>query len=103
MDKNVIKEALIKDGYPQSAEINDTVERLSLLQDESKDKLIGWLNFGIRPEFEPINGIDSSILRETLGMKEAAIILAYDMLKHHPETVTLFRKLTTNQVKYKPQ
>lgn len=103
MDKVAIKDALIRDGYPDNDATDVTVERLFNLQDESKDMLTGWLNYGVAPEFNSINGINSTDLRNKVEMKNGAIVLAFDMLVNHPETSSMFKKLINKQVKYKPQ
>ena len=39
-----------------------------------------WMQTGKLQKFEPIEGIDIKFLRNTLKMKEPAVILAYGML-----------------------
>lgn len=103
MDINKIREALVKEAYPQTAEFEKTIDRLTLLGGEAKDLLLAWINYGIEPTFSNFEGINSKDLRERVGMKSAAIILAFDMLKKHPETASFYNKLINKRIRYQPQ
>ena len=103
MDTNKIREALVNDTYPQTLELEMTVKRLSQLKGEAKDMLFAWINYGIEPIFSNFEGINSDDLREKVGMKTAAIILAFDMLTKHPETASFYERLIHKHLQYKPQ
>lgn len=103
MDTNKIREALIKEAYPKTPEFEKTVDRLSHLEGEAKDMLLAWINYGIEPIFSNFEGINSDDLREKVGMKTAAIILAFDMLTKHPETTSFYERLIHKHLQYKPQ
>lgn len=103
MDNDSLKSILIKEGYPNNSELDKTINRLLNLEGESKDMLIAWLSYHIQPDFEPINGISSALLRVRVGMKAPAIILAFDMLVRFPDSVVVFNKLINRNVIYKSQ
>ena len=51
-----------------------------------------WMRTNKIRKFEPIEGIDVKFLRDTLKMKDPAIILAYGMLLHDPKRNAMFLK-----------
>lgn len=103
MDTDKIRDALYKDGYPHTPELEKTIDRLSLLEGEAKDMLLAWLNYGIEPKFENVGGINSNDLSQKVEMKSAAIILAFDMLIKYPETSSFYNELLTKRIQYQPQ
>lgn len=96
VDRNVLKEKLINEGYIQEYGLEQTIENLINLQNiEDKsayEMLIEWMNTGKVRKFEPIEGISYAFLRDTLKMKKPAIILAYGMLLYdHKRNATFLR------------
>lgn len=83
--ENLIRMRLVEEGYSLSEATNQTIARLSSLKGKSLELLKDWLSNNLPVEFDPINGIDSTYLRNNLGMKEPAIIIAYEMLLREPE------------------
>lgn len=80
IDKNALIKRLLEDGYKEENGLSQTVERLLSLSEPSMHKLEEWLINNTSPEFDEIEGISSKLLRDELKMKEAAIILSYEML-----------------------
>lgn len=85
LNKDKLKQLLIQDGYEEANGLDRTVDNLMNLTGDAANKLAEWVNNGVQPYFEPIEGIDSSILRDQLQMKDAAIILSYGMLLLDPK------------------
>lgn len=99
VDRNILREKLINEGYIQEYGLELTIENLINLQNiEDKsayEMLIEWMNTGKVRKFEPIEGISYAFLRDTLKMKKPAIILAYGMLLYDPKRNATFLR---NQV-----
>ena len=102
MVKDNIIQALLKEGYSQDSGFDETVDRLFSLEGEPHDMLAAWIRFDIEPKFN-CEGIDSTLLRSKKKKKNAAIILAFDMLKRFPESSLMFNKLMKQRTIYKPQ
>lgn len=83
--ENLIRMRLVEEGYKLSEAINQTISRLSNLKGKSLELLKDWLSNDAPVNFDPINDIDGEYLRNNLGMKEPAIIIAYEMLVREPE------------------
>lgn len=96
IDKNDLRERLIDCGYIPEFGLENTVENLLNLQNiENLDAyamLEEWMRTNKIRKFEPIEGIDVKFLRDTLKMKDPAIILAYGMLLHDPKRNAMFLK-----------
>ena len=54
--------------------------------------LIEWFFNNTIPEFDAIEGVDSDYLRNTIKMKEPAIILSYGMLTKDPKVNSNYLK-----------
>ena len=92
--KSLVRMRLAEIGYPDSVQTDDTVGRLCSLREESHKLLMDWLRTEVQVTFSPIQGIDSTFLRDNLGMKEPAIIIAHQMLLDDPnENAKYFRHL----------
>ncbi|MDE7414560.1 MAG: hypothetical protein K2N05_12345 [Muribaculaceae bacterium] len=90
----LVRMSLAELGYPDTAQTDATVGRLCSLREESHKLLMEWLRNEVPVTFSPIQGIDSTFLREILGMKEPAIIIAHQMLLDEPvENAKYFRQL----------
>ena len=96
IDKNELKQRLIDCGYIPEFGLDNTVENLLNLKNiENPDAyamLEEWMRTNKIRKFEPIEGIDVKFLRDTLKMKDPAIILAYGMLIHDPKRNAMFLK-----------
>ena len=84
IDKNQLRNRLIDCGYIESFAVDNTVQNLlnlKKLEDQRAYMMLEqWMQTGKLQKFEPIEGIDIKFLRNTLKMKEPAVILAYGML-----------------------
>lgn len=81
--KSALRQRLVQEGYSEHI-LDKTVDNLLQLKGGAAAMLNSWLNKGVRPEFDNIEGISSRFLRERLKMKEPAIILSYGMLTNNP-------------------
>ena len=103
MDRDVLKRALIKEGYQITESLEATVDRLLALNAKPFKMLEAWLYKNIAPKFEPIEGVDSDFLKNKLQMKAPAIILAYSMLLDSAkENADYFRYLSENKIGFYP-
>lgn len=101
--ENLILMRLVEEGYSLSEATNQTVARLSSLKGRSLELLKDWLSNNIPVEFNSINGIDGTYLRNNLEMKEPAIIIAYEMLIRDPEENSkYFKELVKGRNIFKP-
>lgn len=92
--KSLLRLRLADCGYAPSAQTEATIGRLCSLHADSQRLLMEWLRNENPVAFDPIQGIDSSFLREQLNMKEPAIIIAHQMLMDDPiGNATYFRQL----------
>ena len=78
-----LKQRLAQEGY-RGALLEQTAEDLLKLDGEAAEMLHSWLNNGVSPNFDDIEGVNSRLLREQYRMKEPAIILSYGMLLNNP-------------------
>ena len=85
IDRQELKERLLKEGYVEANGLERTIDNLLNLEGKAADMLYGWLKSNILPQFEAIEGVDSTFLREQIKMKEPAIILSYGMLLKDPQ------------------
>ena len=96
IDKNELKLRLIACASIPEFGLDNTVENLLNLKNiENPDAyamLEEWMRTNKIRKFEPIEGIDVKFLRDTLKMKDPAIILAYGMLLHDPKRNAMFLK-----------
>lgn len=96
IDRELLKERLIGEGYIEDFGLDKTIDNLlnlNNLSDKSAyNMLLEWLETGKLADFAPIEGIDKSYLRSSLKMKSPAIILAYAMLLVDPKGNSLFLK-----------
>lgn len=100
---DMTRQRLLADGYEDLPTTDDTVKRLLSLKGKAHDMLTAWAEHGKRPEFGPINGIDSDFLRQRLQMKDAAVIIAYAMLLDNPEeNAVYFKHLADNIIGFYP-
>lgn len=107
IDRNDLKMRLIDLGYVEEFGLERTIDNLLNLQNlENKsayNMLVDWMKTGKVGKFEPIDGIDKTFLRDTLKMKDPAIILAYGMLLYDPKRNAIFLKnQASRRIKYKP-
>lgn len=103
MDKEMLRKALIKEGYQNTTALDATINRLLALRAEPCALLEAWLYKDIEPQFDAIEGIDSVFLKEKLQMKNPAIILAYSMLLDSPkENAAYFIYLSENKIGFYP-
>ena len=101
IDKKKLKECLLQEGYIEANGINETIDRLINLNGKALEMLVNWMDNGIRPEFEEIEGIDSTFLRKQLEMKEPAIILSYGMLLNDPkDAAEKLKSLLTERLEF---
>lgn len=92
IDRQELKNRLIQEGYVEAFGLDQTIDRLLNLDGKAAEMLKAWMNNGIIPEFDEIEGISSKVLRENLKMKEPAIILSYGMLLKDPKTNSIHLK-----------
>lgn len=85
INRQELKTRLIQEGYIEANGLDRTIDNLLNLDGKAAEMLVDWFKDGKNPEFEAIEGIDSSFLRNNLGMKEPAIILSYGMLLKDPK------------------
>lgn len=85
IDRQELKSRLLQEGYVEANGIESTIDRLLSLEGHANEMLNAWVLEGKVPEFEAIEGIDSRVLREKLGMKEPAVIISYWMLEKDPK------------------
>ena len=78
-----LKKRLFQEGY-KGALLEQTAGDLLKLDGKAAEMLHSWLDFGTKPEFGDIAGLNSSILRNHYKMKAPAIILSYGMLMNNP-------------------
>ena len=91
---SLVRMRLAEIGYPDTEQTETTVGRLCSLREESRELLLNWLRTKSPVAFSPIQGVDSVFLRDNLGMKEPAIIIAHQMLLDDPnENAKYFRHL----------
>ena len=103
MTKDDIKIRLISIGYPQTPGLDQTVDRLIGFTGEPKEMLEAWMERVVVPEFDSIYGISSSFLREKLGMKDPAIIIAFAMLLDNPkENADYLKQLVEKRFDFNP-
>lgn len=103
MDKNIIKKALLAEGYADNKPTEATVDRLLSLKGTPAEMLKKWIEEKQQPDFESIEGVDSLFLRTKLRMKQPAIIIAYAMLLDNPkENADYFKHLANNQIGFYP-
>ncbi|MBO5181306.1 MAG: hypothetical protein J6B92_05385 [Paraprevotella sp.] len=102
IDRQELKNHLIQEGYVEAFGLEQTIDRLLNLEGEAAELLKAWMDEGIIPEFDEIEGIDSKILREQLKMKEPAIILSYGMLLNAPKASSIhLKKMLKHRIVYK--
>lgn len=92
IDRQELKNRLIQEGYVEAFGLDQTIDRLLNLDGKAAEMLKAWMNDGIIPEFDEIEGIGSKVLREKLKMKEPAIILSYGMLLKDPKANSIHLK-----------
>ena len=101
--KTLISLRLREAGYPDTPGFSNMVNRLVSLEGEAKTMLDKWLRDDEKVFFSEIDGVDSDYLRDSLGMKEPAIIISYAMLKLDPiANSEYFKNLVTNRNLFKP-
>lgn len=83
INRQQLRTRLVQEGY-SGALLEQTTDDLIKLDGKAAEMLRSWLNDGIKPEFNDIEGLDSRLLREHYQMKEPAIILSYGMLMNNP-------------------
>lgn len=99
IDRNELKNRLIQEGYVEAFGLDKTIDNLLNLNGKAAEMLQAWMNEGKTPEFDAIEGIDSTVLREKLKMKEPAIILSYGMLQMDPKANSIHLKNLLNRRK----
>ena len=86
IDRQELKNRLIQEGYVEAFGLDQTIDRLLNLDGKAAEMLKAWMDEGIIPEFDEIEGIDSKVLREQLKMKEPA---AFFTLIHSIEYIMM--------------
>ena len=100
IDKQDLTNRLLKEGYIKENGLDSTISHLLNLTEEPTRMLYEWMTTGKLPEFPEIHGISSKMLRQNIGMKEAAIIIAYDMLLTNPNRNSkLLHNMLTKKIK----
>lgn len=103
INKEKLRERLLQEGYIEANGLNGTIDRLVNLKGKALEMLVNWIDKGIIPEFEEIEGVDSTFLREQLEMKEPAIILSYGMLLNDPkDAAEKLKSLVTDRFDFYP-
>lgn len=92
IDKIQLKERLLEEGYIEMNGLDYTINNLVNLTGKASELLQKWLETGRVDKFEPIEGIDKCYLKDTLKMKDPAIILAYGMLLKDPKRNSMILK-----------
>lgn len=101
IDRKELKNRLIQEGYVEAFGLDQTIDRLLNLDGKAEKMLKAWMEEGVIPEFDEIEGIDSKVLREKLSMKDPAIILSYGMLQKDPKANSIHLKnLLTRRMIY---
>ena len=102
INKQDLRECLLKEGYIEANGLDSTISHLLSMQEEAKLMLLEWMEEEKIPEFSAINGVDSHMLRDILGMKEPAIILSYNMLLVDPiRNSVLLKEILSRRKMYK--
>lgn len=83
INRQQLRSRLVQEGYT-GALLDQTTDDLLKLDGKAAEMLRSWLDRGIKPEFDDIEGLNSKLLRENYQMKEPAIILSYGMLMNNP-------------------
>lgn len=83
INRQQLRSRLAQEGYTGSL-LDQTTDDLLKLDGRAAGMLRSWLDDGIKPEFDDIEGLNSRLLREHYKMKEPAIILSYGMLMNNP-------------------
>lgn len=83
INRQRLRARLVQEGY-SGALLEQATDDLIKLDGKAAEMLRSWLNDGIKPEFNDIEGLNSRLLREHYQMKEPAIILSYGMLMNNP-------------------
>ena len=96
IDRNELKNRLIQEGYIEANGLDMTIDNLLNLEGKAAEMLMEWFQDGKKPEFEAIEGIDSTYLRDTLEMKDPAVILSYGMLLVDPKVNSVRLKRIRN-------
>ncbi len=93
INHDTLKEQLLEIGYVDAPITEKTIEHLLQLKGEAASMLEKWCKSGRVPNFNAIEGIDKKFLRDTLKMKDPAIIMAYGMLLDNPKyNAMLFKR-----------
>ena len=91
-NREELKARLIAEGYAGQYGFEQTIDRLINLDGKPKEMLNEWMETGKISEFEAINDIDVSFLRNKLEMKDPAIIISYAMLLANPQSNGMYLK-----------
>lgn len=101
INRNQLRERLIDEGYVPEFGLEYTIDNLLNLQNlEDKsayEMLVEWMENGKVAKFDPIEGIDKAFLKNTLKMKDPAIILAYGALLYDPKRNAILLKREENR------
>lgn len=91
INRQQLRKHLIQEGYT-GALLYQTADNLLKLDGKAAEMLRSWLKYGTSPEFDNIEGINSTFLREQLKMKAPAIILSYGLLMNNPSRNSRYLK-----------
>ena len=83
MDKSVIKEILVKEGYPDFM-IENTMEKIGNFAPDIANAFAEWLDKGIEPDFE-VEGFSYAMLMQTYEMKPVGAFITLDWLYRDPD------------------
>ena len=97
IDRQNLKNRLLQEGYVEAFGLDRTIDNLLNLDGKAADMLKAWISDGVIPEFDAIEGVDSTTLREQLKMKDPAIILSYGMLLKDPKVNSIHLKNLLNR------
>ena len=86
MDKKILRQLLLDNGYP-SHMIEKTIEKIEHFQPKIRQSFNNWVADGIEPNIE-IQGYSFSQLRRDYGMKAIGAFITLDWLIRDPGSAT---------------
>lgn len=92
INREELKVRLITEGYADQYGFEQTIDRLINFDGKPGEMLKTWMKTGEISEFEAIQGIDVTFLRNKLRMKDPAIIIAYAILLADPQSNGMYLK-----------
>ena len=107
IDRIQLRKRLLDCGYIEEFGLEHTIDNLlnlARLDDKRAYHMLEeWMQTGRIAKFEPVEGIDRRFLRDTLKMKDPAVILAYGMLLFDPKgNAVVLRREAARRLKFQP-